>query len=395
MKGLLSDFVDSTVQCWGCELFDKLFVIVSEIAAAMYNQFVIFCVVLFCVLFAFVLLRLVWVNIKGGVKDPFYQQSVKPLIINSLVMFAFMGMGVTLPRFMTTVTFEPVANITLFYTQSVLHTDNEIVNEKVSYKPSQMPENGFFRPQLRDAVVQIMKTTITQFQSYMKLGIAIMEHALTWKSLLGISALVQNLLLLVIGAYLFYGFFKLFVKFCFYFADLIVALTFFAFFFPISLMLTAFDGVDVPDWVKGLSKGVGTNQIKNVINSIVGLGAAVITYTIIMAIITKFFVASDASGADLMELVLNGQLLESDLNDENLAALTVSSAVVLLYVLTFIYDQIPNVTKMILEAFNVSSKTDIGEQLAKDAQNLTKIAINPAKKTGNAIAGKSGGTPTP
>lgn len=395
MNGLLNYFVDAGVQCWGCPVFDQLFIIISGAAAAVYRHFIIFCAVLFCVLVAFILLRLVWTNIKGGVTDPFYQKSLKPLIINSLVVFAFMGMGVGLPRFMTTVTFEPVAKITLIYTQSMLQTDNETVNEKVSYQPENMPDNGFFRPQLRDTVIQIMKTTITQFQAYMKLGIAVMEHALTWKMLLGVGSLIKHLILLFIGAYLFYGFFKLFIKFCFYFADLIVALTFFAFFFPLSLVLAAFNGVDVPEWIKGLGKGVGTNQTKKVIGAIVGLGATVITYTVIMAIIAKFFVASDANGADLMELIIKGQIFEADLNDENLAALTLGSSVVLIYVLNFIYDQIPQVTKMILSAFDVSSETQLGEQLAKDAGTFTQGAINLAKKIGGTIVSPKGGTTAP
>lgn len=395
MNSLLNYFVDARVQCWGCPVFDQLFVIISGAAAAVYRQFIIFCAVLFCVMVAFILLRMVWTNIKGGITDPFYQKSLKPLVINSLVVFAFMGMGVALPRFMTTVTFEPVANITLIYTQSMLRTDNEVVNEKVSYQPSKMADNGFFRPQLRNTVIQIMKTTITQFQAYMKLGIAVMEHALTWKLLLGVGTLIKHLILLFIGAYLFYGFFKLFIKFCFYFADLIVALTFFAFFFPLSLVLAAFNGVDVPDWIKGLGKGVGTNQIKKVIGAIVALGATVITYTVIMAIIAKFFVATDANGADLMELIVTGQLFEADLNDDNLAALTLGSSVVLIYVLTYIYDQIPQVTKMILGAFDVSSETQLGEQLANDAGTFTKGAINLAKKVGSNIIGNNKGSTTP
>ncbi len=392
MNSLLNYFVDAGVQCWGCPVFDRLFIVISGAAGAVYRQFTIFCAILFCVLLAFVLLRVVWRNIKGGVADPFYQKSIKPLVINSLVVFAFMGMGVALPRFMTTVTFEPVANITLIYTQSMLRTDNDAVDEKVTYQPMDMPDDGFFRPQLRNTVIQIMKTTITQFQAYMKLGIAVMEHALTWDMLLGIGALIKHLIFLFIGMYLFYGFFKLFIKFCFYFADLIIALTFFAFFFPLSLMLAAFKGVDVPDWVSGLGKTVGTNQINKVIGAIVGLGAAVITYTVIMAIIAKFFVATDADSANLMELIISGNVFKADLNDENIATLTLGSSIVLVYVLTFIYGQIPQVTKMILGAFNVSSETDLGKKLAEDAGTLTGAALSTARKIGKAITSSSNAT---
>lgn len=386
MNGVMNTLVDQTVQCWGCPVFDRLFQIVSDAAGAVYGHFAFICAVLFCVMFAFFVLNAVWQNIKGGVSDPWYAKSVQPVLINSIVAMVLLGMGVYLPRFVTSVTFEPAAQIALAYTQSMIHMDSVDVNERVTYVPEPMSDDGFYRPQLRDTVIMLMKTTITQFQSYMKLGIAVMDSAFSWSALLGVGALIRHIIIFVIGLYLVYGFFKLFLRFCFYFADLIVAMTFFAFFFPLSLVMTAFKGAQhVPAWMGNIGKGLGTDQFKNLINAIISLAAAVITYTVIMVIIAKFFASSGTDTADLMHLITTGDVFAADLSDENVAGITLMGAIVLIYVLNFIYGQIPQVTKMILGAFNVSNENKLSEQLADDAMKLAKNIANAATTAGKAL----------
>lgn len=385
MNGFMNSLIDDTVQCWGCPVFDRLFQIVSNAAAAVYDQFAIFCAILFCVLFAFYVINAVWKNMKEDVSDPWYQKSIKPVFINSIVALAFLSMGVMLPRFITSITFEPVADITLIYTQSMLKTDSTVVNEKVTYQPEEITDDGFFRPQLRDKIIMLMKTTITQFQSYMKLGIAVMDYAFSLKALIGISALIKHIILFFIGLYLLYGFFKLFVRFCFYFADIIVAMTFFAFFFPLSLILVAFKGGNAPEWISSLGKNVGTDQFKKLINSIIALASAVITYTVIMVIIAKFFSAPGQSTAEIMELITTGQVFAGDLSGDNIAAMTLGGCVILIYVLNFIYGQIPQVTSMILDSFGVSSENELSEGLANDAMKLTTNIVTTAKNIGKTI----------
>ncbi|MBE6457778.1 MAG: hypothetical protein E7011_03165 [Alphaproteobacteria bacterium] len=390
MNNFASSLVENAVQCWGCGVFDRLFQIISVAAAEIYGTFSQICVVLFVMLFAVFMVNAIWKNFQNDFADTLYEKSIQKVFINGIVAIALMGMGVMLPRILTTITFEPVAQITLTYTQTITQMDTDAVEEKVTYQPEKMTEDGFFRPQLRDKIILLMKKTITQFQAYIKLGIAMMDQAFSWQALLGPGSLIKHIILFFIGLYLAWGFFKLFFRYCCYFADAIVAMAFFAFFFPISLVTFAFKGAEhVPEWIGKLGSGVGVNQIKNLINAIVTLGSVVLTYTVIMVIIAKFFSAPDASAADLMNAITTGQIFEADLNTENLQAMTFMSAIVLVYVLNYIQGQIPQITKMILAAFDVSEKKDMGEQLANDMITLVKDAVDTTVKIGKTIV--SGG----
>ncbi len=386
MNEWLSSLVDSTVQCWGCGVFDRLFQIVSDAAALVYDKFAYFCVVLFCVLFSFFVINAVWKTVSGNVSDPLYEKSIQRVFVNAIVCIGLLGMGVALPRFITTVTFEPVAQVAQTYTAAMINLDNETITEKVTYQPQQMGDDGFYRPQLRDKIILLMKTTITQFQSYMKLGIAVMDSAFTWRALLGVGSLLKHIMLFVMGLYLTWNFFKLFFRYCCYFADIIIAMAYFAFFFPLSLMLFAFNGADnVPKWFGGLGKAVGVNQFKNLINAIITLASAVITYTVIMAIIAKFFAAPDVSSADLMNAITTGEIFDAELDMTNLEAMTLTSFIVLVYVLNFLQDQIPQVTKMVLSVFGVSENKQLSETLANDMMQLTQDIVDTTKKIGETI----------
>lgn len=389
MNELANSLIDNTVQCLGCPVFDRLFQIVSEAATVIYSKFIILCFILFSVLFAFYVLNAVWQNIKSKTPDPWFNKSVKKVIINSLVALTFLSLGVVLPRFVSTVTFEPVAEIALVYTQSMIQMDTETINQKVTYQPEPMSNTGMFSPELRDTIIMLMKTTITQFQSYMKLGLAIIDKSISWQSFTSIGNLIKHIIYLFIGIYLFYGFFKFFLRFCFYFADIIVAMAFFAFFFPISLIMMSFKGADnVPSWMSKLGSSFGAGQIKTLINAIITLVSAVLTYTVIMVIIAKFFSEPGQSTQDLMQLITSGQIFADDLSMDTVENLTLISCVVLIYVLNFIYSQIPQVTSMILSAFDVKTENSISEGLANDAEKLTTLVVNATKKLGSSIIGK-------
>lgn len=386
MTNIINSFIDNSVQCWGCGVFDRLFQIVSTAATQMYEQLTFLAMITFVALFTALIVNAVYQNIKSGGNDPFYKKSILKVFINAIVVLGLLGAGVAVPKMVTRVTIEPAALVALTYTQALTQQDMDTVEEKVTYQPMEMADDGFFRPQLRDTIIMLMKTTITQFQSYMKLGVAIMDSAFTWKALLGIGALIKHIGLFFIGLYLFYGFFKLFVRFCFYFVDIIVAMAFFAFFFPMSLMLLAFDGAEhIPDVVKNVSKHISKDQIKKLINAIVALASCVLTYTIIMMVIAKFFSDPDETNVALMEKIMSGEVFEADLNDENLEALTLMSVTVLVYVLNFIYKQIPQITSMILGVFGVSAENQLSEKMADDALTLSKNVINTAVSVGKTI----------
>ena len=104
-----------------------------------------------------------------------------------------------------------------------------------------------------------------------------------------------------------------------------------------------------------------------------------------MMIIAKFFSAPDASVNDLMTAITSGNVFDADLSDENLAALTLASAIVLIYVVNFIADHVSDVTKMVLDAFGVSEEKSLSEEMANNALNLTKQVYNTAKQIGTTI----------
>lgn len=389
MNDWLSSLVDSTVQCWGCGAFDRLFQIVSDAAALAYDKFVSFCIVLFCIMFSFFVLSAVWKTMRGNVNDPLYENSIQRVFINAIICLGLLGMGVAVPRFITSVTFEPVAQIAQTYTQSMINIDAETVAEKVTYQPQPMSDDGFYRPELRDKIIMLMKTTITQFQSYVKLGIAVMDSAFSWSALLGVGALIKHIFLFFIGLALTWGMLKLFFRYCCYFADVIIEMAYFAFFFPLSLALFAFDGAEnMPKWMSGIGKNVGVNRFKNLINAIITLASAIITYTVIMAIIAKFMSDPDVSSADLMNAILEGKIFETDLSLENLEAMTLASSIVLVYVLNYIADQIPQVSNMITSVFGVKEEKQLSEQLANYMSAFVEKTINKIQKTAEKVIKK-------
>ena len=389
MNGLTSSLIDSAIQCWTCPIFDRLFQIVSLAATYIYDNFAKLCLMLLVALFALYVSNAWMKNMQDGMSDPFFKKSIQKVFLNSIVVVGLLGAGVTLPRTVSTLIFQPIASVTTVYTQSIIQLDTEQVDAKVPYTPQPMEEEGFFSPELRDKILLLMRTTITQFQSYIKLGVAVMDNAFTWNALMGVGNLLKHIMLFFIGFYLSWGFLKLFFRYCCRFADAIVAMAFFAFFFPLSLMTMAFTGAEhVPNWIKKLGSGVGINQIKNLVNSIVSLGSIVITYTIIMVVIAKFFSASDVSVNDLMHAITTGELYSADLNTENLESMTLMSCSILIYVLNYIYDQSKAITKMILDAFGVAEKTEYGEQVADAVMGLTKNAVNTVANVANIVLKK-------
>jgi len=184
----------------------------------------------------------------------------------------------------------------------------------------------------------------------------------------------------------------MFFRFLCYFADVIIAMALFAFFFPLSLVTTAFNDSKETDtwtgWIKNLGKGLGVDQIKSMISAIISLGVAVITYTVILVIISRFF-ADPTDGTDnfdnLVAAVLDGSVFSSDLSVTSQYDFSLSTVIVLVYVLSFIYSNIPQITDMILKMFDAPKpKNPAGDEMAKNLMGATKYmydAVKTAAKT--------------
>ncbi|MBO7509446.1 MAG: hypothetical protein J6T57_04200 [Alphaproteobacteria bacterium] len=384
----MNNFVDNAVQCWGCGVFDNLFRVVSTAGAAVYQRVANICFIIFVALFVFYVIWAVWKHVnpkKPDASDPLYMKTIGHVVINSLFALTLLGFGVAVPRLITRVTFEPVAHVTLIYSEALLKTNTDLVNVRVDYTPKKMQDNGFYRPELRDTIVSIMKTTITVFQSFMKLGIAVMDKAFTWVNIFSVGDIFRHIIIFMAGLYLFYGFFKFFLRFCFYFVDVIVAMAMFAFLFPIGLVMMSFRGGDMPEWMSSLGKGLGTDQLKKLINAIITLGAAVITYLVIMVILSRFFSDAGTSVDKLMDAITSGEVMANDLSDANFATLTLTGLIVLLYVMNYIYAQVPRVTKMVLDTFGVKEENALSEQMANDAEKLVGLVVNGVKSVGSTI----------
>ncbi|MFQ6730146.1 MAG: hypothetical protein ACLRFK_03820 [Alphaproteobacteria bacterium] len=383
MNQMMTSLTETVVQCWGCAVFDRLFQIVSSVGVHVYSNLTQLFLGVFGILFAIFTFNAIWSNFKGGLKDPIMKDSFLKVFIRAVFALTLLGAGTLVPKTISTVIFEPVAKVTLLYSQTMINTNDAIVSEQVTYEPVEITQEGIYSENLRDLMIMLMKTTITQFQSYIKLGLALMDNAFSWKAFFPISNLLKHVILFIIGFYLAWNFIKIFFKYCCYFADVIIAMAFFAFFFPLSLVMVAFKDVkETPKWFGEIGKSVGVAQLKNLINAIVTLGSVVLTYTIMMVIIARFFSASNISVNDLMQAITSGTVYAEDLNNDALYSLSLMSSIALVYILNFVFNQIPQITKMVLSVFGVEENAKHAEQFAGDIGRLSKLAFDNTVKAG-------------
>ncbi len=376
MQELANSLIDSGVQCWTCPVFDNLFAIISNTAAAAYERLCIFSVLIFCVLLAFYGLNIVWQNIKTGAKNSLFDKAIRPLLIKSLIALSLLSMGLIVPRFISTITFEPVAVMTLQYSKAMLPADYVIP----AYENAiQLGNSGFFNPELRDTIIQIIETSVANFQVYIKIGIGIIDAAFSLKALLGIGELIKHIIICFIGIFLTYNFAKLFIKYSFCFMDIIFAMAMFAFFFPLSVVLFIFRGAtDAPGWMKSLGSNLGGGQIKKLINAIVSVVSTILTYTVIMLIIRGFL---NTNGVDADSIRNSSEsLFDFDLENSSAAQMTFAGAIVLVYVINYIADQIPKVTEKILSVFNVKQEDKLSKEMGENVFQLTNIVADKTKE---------------
>ena len=173
MQELANSFVDSTVQCWACPVFDNLFAIISNTAAAAYYRLSVFSVIIFSILFCFYLfnvvlqtsgvsniLALVGLQKADSKVSESYIKTLQPVIIKSLLVLALLGAGLIVPKLISQITFEPAAILTLQYSKAMLlSTDVNIAN----YSAIPLDDSGFFNSALRDTILQLLQTRYLLF----------------------------------------------------------------------------------------------------------------------------------------------------------------------------------------------------------------------------------------
>lgn len=385
-------------QCWTCGMFDNLFVIISNTAAAVYDRLVFFGIVIFCALLGFYIINAVWQNIKKAGEDPFLQKSIKPIVVKSMLVLTLLLLGLMVPRLISQITFEPVATLTLRFSEILTPDSFNVVS---NYTPIDFNDTGFFSVQLRDTLLELIKTSVANFQIYIQVGLNIIESAFCLNCLLGVaflSTLVRHLIVFFIGLFLTYNFIKLFIKYSFVFMDIIVAMAMFAFFFPISLVFFIFkDATELPEWMKGLGTKLGSDQVKKLINAIVSVASAVLTYTIIMLIIQGYLNSNGIDSASLQTSSYES-LFDFDLENTTAAQITFAGAIVLIYVIRYLADQVPKITEKIMSVFNVSQEDKLSKEMGENVWKLTNLVKDSAKNFAkDAIKAKTAtpsGTPT-
>lgn len=381
MQEMTNILIDNVAQCWTCPVFDHLFAVVSDTAAALYERLSFFSVVIFSVLFCFYVLNVFWQNIKTGIKDPFYQKSLKPVLIKSLMVLSLLALGLTVPRFISTITFEPVAVVTLEFSKTMLPDDYKVPDD---YSPIKLNEDGFFNPQLRDTIVQILQTSVANFQVFIKQGVAIIDAALSFPTKIELWLIIKRLIIFFIGLFLTYNFARLFIQYSLCFLDIIIAMAMFAFFFPLSLVLFIFRGAgDLPSWIKNLGKDLGGNQIKQLINAIVSVAATIFGYTVILLIIRGYLNGYELNAESIS--ATTESILNFDLENPNVTQLTFVGSIVLLFVLNYLKDKIPDIKNEIMSTFGVKQEDKLSTEMGKNMLALTGLVANRTKQLAGTV----------
>ena len=384
----MDKLTESLTQCWTCPIFDRLFEIISNTAAAAYQRLTVISVIIFSVLFGFYVINAVWQNLKSGNSDPFFFFFLRPVLIKSLITLTLLSAGLIVPRLISTITFEPAAEITYTFSETMLNSFNTNTSVAHYTNPINLGDAGFFSTNLRDTIIKILETSVSSFQVFIKVGIDIMDAAFSFKKLLGIEALIRHIIVFFIGLFLTYYFGKWFIKYSFCFMDIIVAMAMFAFFFPLSLIFFIFkDAASAPGWMKKLGGDLGTGQIKKLVNAIVSVAATILTYTIMMAIIAGFLNPDSIPNH-------SESLFEFDLDNPKMMEITMASTIVLVYVINYIADQIPTVTKKIFDAFGVQQEDSLSKEMGENVWKLTGIVADNAKKLAKTIINPEPATKT-
>lgn len=362
MNAAFDFFTNNVLQCWACHAFDHTFVAVSVAAANAYDKISEFALLLLTAFLAFYIVYIVLTKLnKQASEDPFYMKSVKPVLINSMIIVSLLGIGITLPKMISYVALEPAAQITTSLSSALIDAP------QAQYEPIKMPENGFYTATTKDKVIETLKITTGGFQTYIAQGFKLISSAADLSIIknlikLEFGSVLETLFILLLGIYISWSFIKLFAKFMFYSLDVLMHATFFAFLFPILAVAFVFRNSDAPDWVKNIGNGSAT-MFQNLLGSIITLGSAIVVYVIIMAMLAGFA----------------GDNFETPNVMHSAAGLAT-----LVLVLGFIIGKTETMANEIKSVFGIQEKKELGEAANT---NFTKLLGN-AKKIISQFKGK-------
>ena len=73
-------------------------------------------------------------------------------------------------------------------------------------------------------------------------------------------------------------------------------------------------------------------------------------------------------------------LFDFDLDNSDAMQLTISGAIVLVYVIKYIADQVPQITKKIMSVFGVSQEDGLSKEMGENMWRLTEIVKDKTKE---------------
>jgi hypothetical protein len=337
------------------------------------TQFALFILTAFLVFYT---LYIVMAKMAKSDEDPFYLKSMKPVLINSAVIVALLGMGLFVPKAVSTITLEPVAYLTHGIASSVLPApDHSLVMVGLT-KAIQVIDPagpGIYSPELKHRIIDIMRMTASSFQNLILFGFNMLSNSLSLDSLVAVITLdfgkmLETIFMFLLGLVITWQFIKIYFKFLFYFVDVIVSLALFAFLFPVMLAAFVMQNSEAPDWVKKMG-GMSGTIFQNAVKSIITLASAMIVYVVIVAMIGAFLGGVGAS-----------EILAGDFSNVNFAAPEImrsaTGIAVLVLVLKFLIAKVDPIANEIKSAIGFADSAEGGagmeayKSFAQLAQNI-------------------------
>jgi hypothetical protein len=117
---------------------------------------------------------------------------------------------------------------------------------------------------------------------------------------------------------------------------------------------------------------------------------AIITYTIAMVVIAKFFASDAMTSNEIVKHILAGTVSKDILSNENLTNLTLMSCIVIGFVLNYLTSKIPETSREVFNAFGLEpEKAKIGDEVGQQVETVVQNTIKGLVAKGKVLAGKT------